>query len=81
MWSGGVEANGLWFQDDSATYTEAAWIEDWVMLAQRYANRPWVVAYDLRNEVGRALAHTPVFSTLQREIDMDVIFVMRKVEK
>jgi len=53
MWSGGVEANGLWFQEDSATYTEVAWIEDWAMLAQRYSDRPWVVAYDLRNEVNR----------------------------
>jgi len=63
MWSGGVEANGLWFQEaekdgsgggeggGGGTYTEARWVADWVMLARRYQGRPWVVGYDLRNEV------------------------------
>jgi hypothetical protein len=53
MWSGGVEANGLWFLESSPSRSEAAWIDDWASLAQRYAQRPWVVAYDLRNEVLR----------------------------
>jgi hypothetical protein len=92
MWSGGVEANGLWFLEKDAAaeaaaaatvaasprdkvtgggkasgggggdagnsahlggggYTEARWVADWVTLARRYSDRPWVVGYDLRNEV------------------------------
>mmetsp|Transcript_23214 Transcript_23214/g.39650 ORF Transcript_23214/g.39650 Transcript_23214/m.39650 type:complete len:867 (+) Transcript_23214:90-2690(+) len=51
MWSGGVEANGLWYLEGSDEYTESTWIEDWLMLAERYRECPHVVAYDLRNEV------------------------------
>ena len=49
MWSGGVERNGMWF--DSSEYTEAAWIADWVFMADRYRHLPFVIGYDLRNEV------------------------------
>lgn len=51
MWSGGVEANGLWFLQGSDEYTEARWIEDWLAVAERYRQRPHCVAWDLRNEV------------------------------
>ena len=63
MWSGGAEANGLWFQEadkngsggggggGGGTCTEARWVADWVMLARRYQRRLWVVGYDLRNKV------------------------------
>jgi len=42
-----AEANGLWY---TSTYPESAWIEDWTMLAQRYADDPTVIGFDLRNE-------------------------------
>lgn len=51
MWSGGAEANGLWFLEGDAEYTEEQWISDWLLLAKRYRDRPYVVGYDLRNEV------------------------------
>ncbi len=39
--------NGLWYDD---TYSEQAWIDDWVMLADRYAGNPTVLGADLSNE-------------------------------
>lgn len=51
MWSGGAEANGLWYLEGDAEFTEANWILDWLMLAERYRDRPHVIGYDLRNEV------------------------------
>jgi len=52
-WSGGVELNGMWFREGCKTYTEEAWIDDWVMLAERYRDKGYhqVIGYDLRNEV------------------------------
>ena len=44
---GGPQENGLWY---SGNYTESLWINDWTMLANRYANNPTVVGFDLRNE-------------------------------
>ncbi|MDZ4267955.1 MAG: Calx-beta domain-containing protein [Mycobacterium sp.] len=43
----GPNGNGLWYE---GSYTEAAWIADWQMLAQRYANDPTVIGADLHNE-------------------------------
>ncbi|ORB29191.1 chitinase [Mycolicibacterium parafortuitum] len=43
----GPNSNGLWYE---GPYTEAAWINDWKMLAQRYANNPTVIGADLHNE-------------------------------
>ncbi len=37
----------LWYTD---RYSEATWIADWTMLAQRYANEPSVIGFDLHNE-------------------------------
>ena len=42
-----AESSGLWF---TSSYPESAWINDWTMLAQRYANNPTVIGFDLRNE-------------------------------
>jgi endoglucanase len=42
-----AEDSGLWY---TAEYPESAWIGDWTMLAQRYANNPTVIGVDLRNE-------------------------------
>ncbi|MDQ2104198.1 cellulase family glycosylhydrolase [Azospirillum isscasi] len=39
--------NGLWYTDQ---YPESKMIENWKMLAQRYADNPSVVAADLHNE-------------------------------
>jgi chitinase len=43
----GPEANGLWY---TADYGEARWLDDWRMLAERYADAPAVIGADLRNE-------------------------------
>jgi aryl-phospho-beta-D-glucosidase BglC (GH1 family) len=43
----GPNKNGLWYEDG---YTEQGWINDWVMLAQRYKGNSTVVAADLHNE-------------------------------
>jgi endoglucanase len=37
----------LWY---TRTVNEERWIQDWVMLAQRYRDNPTVVAFDLHNE-------------------------------
>lgn len=59
-WSGGPEENGLWFVPNRAApwgpQTENQWVEDWLMLASRYATCPQVIGYDLRNEVRPAPA-------------------------
>ncbi|WGD31100.1 Calx-beta domain-containing protein [Ancylobacter sp. WKF20] len=43
----GTSENGLWYD---STYTEAAWIDDWQMLAERYADNTAVIGADLHNE-------------------------------
>jgi aryl-phospho-beta-D-glucosidase BglC (GH1 family) len=43
----GPNDNGLWYD---ATYTEQGWIDDWMMLANRYAGNPTVLGADLSNE-------------------------------
>jgi aryl-phospho-beta-D-glucosidase BglC (GH1 family) len=40
----------LWYIPGSSTYTEQAWINDWVQLAQRYAGNATVIGADLHNE-------------------------------
>jgi aryl-phospho-beta-D-glucosidase BglC (GH1 family) len=42
-----ANSNGLWY---TSAYPESRWINDWVMLAQRYANNPTVIGADLHNE-------------------------------
>lgn len=42
-----AQASGLWY---TSAYPESAWINDWKLLAARYANNPTVVGADLRNE-------------------------------
>jgi endoglucanase len=44
---GPASDSGLWY---SPAYSEAQWIDDWKMLAARYANQPIVVGADLHNE-------------------------------
>ncbi len=43
----------VWFIPGDAYYTEQRWIDDWVMLAQRYAGNPTVIGADLSNEPKR----------------------------
>jgi len=43
----GASANGLWYD---AQHSEAQWIADWQLLAQRYADNPTVIGADLHNE-------------------------------
>jgi len=40
----------LWYIPGSSVYTQQAWINDWVALAQRYAGNPTVIGADLHNE-------------------------------
>ncbi|HMN95615.1 MAG TPA: cellulase family glycosylhydrolase [Phycisphaerales bacterium] len=44
----------LWYIPGSPTYTEARWIDDWTMLAARYAGDPTVIGADLFNEPKRS---------------------------
>ena len=46
-----AQENGLWY---TAAYPHRAWLDDWALMARRYAGNPTVVGYDLRNE-----PHTP----------------------
>ncbi len=43
----------VWFIGGDAYYTEQRWIDDWVMLATRYAGNPTVIGADLFNEPKR----------------------------
>jgi endoglucanase len=43
-----AHGDGLWH---TAQVPEAAWIADWVGMAQRYASQPAVIGADLRNEI------------------------------
>jgi aryl-phospho-beta-D-glucosidase BglC (GH1 family) len=40
----------LWYIPGNTTYTQQAWINDWVALAQRYAGNATVIGADLHNE-------------------------------
>ena len=43
----GASENGLWYDSQ---HSEADWINDWKMLAERYADDPAVIGADLHNE-------------------------------
>ncbi len=43
----GASENGLWYD---SRHSEADWINDWKMLAERYADTPAVIGADLHNE-------------------------------
>jgi len=43
----GTSENGLWYDN---TYTEDAWVADWVTLANRYKTNSTVIGFDLHNE-------------------------------
>jgi len=43
-----TDGNGLWY---TANYSEAQWISIWQQVVQRYANNPYVIGCDLRNEL------------------------------
>lgn len=49
-WCGGPDRNGLWFEP-GGHHNERCWLDDWEALARRYSKCPYVVGYDLRNEV------------------------------
>src|SRR3990167_4089405 len=62
QWPQGFDMNGLWHH--SSYQTTAEWLNDWVMLVNRYRDNPLVAGVDLRNEVRTArYRHTwlPVF--------------------
>jgi aryl-phospho-beta-D-glucosidase BglC (GH1 family) len=60
MWCCGYDADGLWFTSD---YTEEQWIEDWEMLATRYASNLRVIGADLRNELRPAMTNGSIVPT------------------
>jgi endoglucanase len=43
-----TDGDGLWY---NAAYPESSWINDWKLMAARYANQPNVIGADLRNEL------------------------------
>jgi endoglucanase len=43
-----THGDGLWH---TPAYPESAWIADWKAVAARYADRPFVIAAELRNEI------------------------------
>src|SRR5262249_40455362 len=43
----GTSPNGLWYD---AQHSDAQWVADWQMLAERYAGNPTVIGADLHNE-------------------------------
>ena len=43
----GTSPNGLWYD---ANHSQAQWVSDWQMLAERYADDPQVIGADLHNE-------------------------------
>lgn len=47
---GPPSANSLWFDPDGKL-SEEQWLQDWAMMARRYSLCPYVVGYDLRNEI------------------------------
>ena len=49
-YAGNLLAEDLWYIPGNSFYTEAQFIADWVMLAQRYLNNPTVIGFDLLNE-------------------------------
>lgn len=51
--AGGYLNENVWFISGDAYYTEQRWIDDWVMLATRYANNPTIIGADLFNEPKR----------------------------
>ncbi|CAK0812896.1 unnamed protein product, partial [Prorocentrum cordatum] len=70
-WGGEPDANGLWFcdkpcGDPPVTYSEGQFFEDWRAMARRYRGVPWVIGYDLRNEV-RPVPGMPTRWPLWRE--------------
>jgi aryl-phospho-beta-D-glucosidase BglC (GH1 family) len=52
-WCCNFDSNGLWHNEGAGTYSQSAeqWVQDWLLLAQRYKNNKMVVGADLRNEV------------------------------
>jgi cellulase/cellobiase CelA1/aryl-phospho-beta-D-glucosidase BglC (GH1 family) len=52
--AGGYLNENFWFISGDAYYTEQRWIDDWVMLANRYAGDSTVIGADLFNEPKRA---------------------------
>jgi hypothetical protein len=47
---GPPSGNSLWF-DPTGPFSESQWHADWVMMANRYSRCPYVIGYDLRNEI------------------------------
>jgi len=50
--------NSLWFEP-KGPFTEAQWMSDWVMIAERYSKCPHVVGLDLRNEIRPTRSRQP----------------------
>jgi len=55
---GPPSSNSLWF-DPLGPFSEEQWIADWLMIAKRYSRCPYVIGYDLRNEIRPRLSLWP----------------------
>lgn len=51
--AGGYKEQDLWYLPGDDLWTEQRWIDDWVLLAKRYAGNPVVIGADLFNEPKR----------------------------
>lgn len=51
--AGGYQEQDLWYRPGDDLWTEQRWIDDWVMLAKRYAGEATVIGADLFNEPKR----------------------------
>lgn len=51
--AGGYREQDLWYRPGDELWTEQRWIDDWVMLAKRYAGDATVIGADLFNEPKR----------------------------
>ena len=59
MWCCGLDHDGVWY---TADYDEERFMSDWEMLAERYADDPFVIGADLRNELRPAFGEAGVIS-------------------
>eukprot|EP00929_Paragymnodinium_shiwhaense_P112838 TRINITY_DN81106_c0_g1_i1.p1 TRINITY_DN81106_c0_g1~~TRINITY_DN81106_c0_g1_i1.p1 ORF type:complete len:550 (+),score=93.63 TRINITY_DN81106_c0_g1_i1:161-1810(+) len=59
---GPPSGNSVWF-DPSGPFCEQQWFDDWANMAHRYTRCPYVVGYDLRNEIRPRLSIWPTWGS------------------
>eukprot|EP00438_Fugacium_kawagutii_P020586 Skav222341 [mRNA] locus=scaffold3497:25622:33670:- [translate_table: standard] len=61
-----TDGEGLWH---TKKYPEAAWLEALTLMADRYKANPWVIGFDLRNEIRPAEGLWPEWGTNKQPTD------------